>query len=155
MLEEFILSPWTWAILFVILMLVEITTSGFVAAFLAIGALVTAFCIEYGVADTPLKVFLSWFASSCVSAVLLYGPLKNRYSGRLTTDVEEGIAPFVNDIGVVSNGDLTTKNGTIRLHGADMNAVLSDSQAQESCPEGTQVVVLSQRQDGVFIVNIA
>jgi membrane protein implicated in regulation of membrane protease activity len=152
---EFILWPWTWALIFVILMLVELTTSGFVAAFLAIGALVTAFCIEYGVADTQLEVLLSWFASTCVSAVLLYGPLKKRYSGRLTTDAEEGIAPFVNDIGVVSNGDLTTKTGTIRLHGADMSAVLSDNQTQDSCPEGTQVVVLSQRQDGVFIVDIA
>lgn len=152
---EFILSPWTWALIFVILMLVELTTSGFVAAFLAIGALVTAFCVQYGVANTELGVLLSWFASTCVSAVLLYGPLKKRYSGRLTTDAEEGIAPFVNDIGVVSNGDLTTKAGTIRLHGADMKAVLNDSQAQDSCPEGTQVVVLSQRQDGVFIVDIA
>lgn len=155
MLAEFILSPWTWAVLFVLLMVIELTTSGFVAAFLALGALSTAFCIEYNVAETQLEVLLSWFASTCVAAVVLYGPLKKRYSGRLTTDAEEGIAPFVNDIGVVSNGDLTTKTGTIRLHGADMNAILSDSQTQDSCPEGTQIVVLSQRQDGVFIVGLA
>jgi membrane protein implicated in regulation of membrane protease activity len=154
-LESLILSPWVWALLFVLLMVTELSTSTFVAGFLAIGAIVTAFCIEYNVADTPLEVLLSWLASTCVAAVLLYGPLKRRYSGRSTTDVEEGIAPFINDTGVVSDGDLTARTGTIRLHGADMRAVLKADHAQESCPEGTQVVVLSQRQDGVFIVDVA
>ena len=155
MLAELILSPWPWAVLFVILMVIELTTSGFVAAFLAIGALITAFCVEYNVAETQLEVLLSWFASTCVAAAVLYGPLKKRYSGRSTTDAEEGIAPFINDMGTVSNGEITVKSGTIRLHGADMNAVLSDTQSQDSYPEGTQVVVLSQRQDGVFIVGLA
>ena len=146
-------SPALWAGLFVLLMIVELSTAGAFAGFMGIGALITAFFVHFFGDASTQAIVLTFFASTCINAAVLWKPLKKRYTGRDTTDAEEGIEPFTNDFGTVEGESLTTKGGHIRLHGARMRAVLSADAGVESLEVGARVQVMSQDADQRFVVK--
>ena len=145
-------SPAFWAVAFVVLMLIELSTTGAFAGFLGIGALVTAFFVNYEVAESTQAIVFTFFSSTCVIAGTLWKPLKRRYTGRDTTDAEEGIEPFTGDFGTVEDAPLTAAGGAICLHGARMRAVLDPSADLEQLEPGTRVQVLRQDRDQRFVV---
>jgi membrane protein implicated in regulation of membrane protease activity len=145
-------SPALWAGLFVLLMVIEVSTAGVFAGFMGIGALITAFFVQFFGDASTQAIVLTFFASTCISAVVLWKPLKKRYLGRDTTDAEEGIEPFTNDFGTVEGEGLTSKGGHIRLHGARMRAVLSPDAGVESIEAGSRVQVVRQDVDQRFVV---
>ena len=145
-------SPVFWAGLFVLMMIIELSTTGFFAAFMGIGALITAFFVHFVGDASTLAITCTFLAATCLSAAVLWKPLKSRYAGRQTTDAEEGIEPFTNDFGTVEGEPLTKAGGNIRLHGARMRAVLSADAGVEEVPEDARVQVLRQDEDQRFVV---
>ncbi len=145
-------SPVFWAALFVVLMVIELNTTGFFAAFMGVGALCTAFFVHFFAGASLLGVTCVFLAATCISAAVLWKPLKTRYAGRQTTDAEEGIEPFTNDFGTVEGDSLTAAGGNIRLHGARMRAVLSADAGVEKLEEGARVQVVRQDDDQRFVV---
>ena len=150
--SDLFLNPAFWAGLFVVMMLIELSTTGAFAGFLGIGALLTAFFVHFEITESPQSIIFSFLASTCCVAVVLWKPLKNRYAGRDTTDAEEGIEPFTNDFGTVEGEPLTAAGGNIRLHGARMRAVLSTGAGVEQVEEGARVQVVRQDSDQRFVV---
>ena len=145
-------NPGFWAGVFVVMMVIELSTTGAFAGFLGIGAFITAFFVNYEVAESTQAIVFTFFSSTCISAALLWKPLKQRYAGRDTTDAEEGIQPFTGDFGTVEEEPLTAAGGSIRLHGARMKAVLDGSAEVEQVEVGTRVQVLRQDSDQRFVV---
>ncbi len=120
---DILATPLPWALGFLALMVIELSTSGFVAGFMAVGSLLTAFAVQLGLAPTPGGAVLSFLALTLVSAAALWKPVSQWAGGRTTTDAEEGIEPFVGDVGVVDRQPLTAAGGSIRLHGARLVAL--------------------------------
>ena len=152
---NFLLSPYFWAAAFVAFMVIELNTTGAIAAFMGLGALATAFLVEFQLVTSIQGVLLGWLVSTVAVAGALWVPLKRRYAGRDTTDAEEDIEPFTNDFGQVEDAPLTTSGGTIRLHGARMRAVLSSEAGVEQVEVGERVQVVRQDDDQRFVVTPA
>jgi len=150
--SDLLLNPAFWAGLFVVLMIIELSTTGAFAGFLGIGALFTAFFVRFADEPSVQATIFTFLAATCINAALLWRPLKNRYAGRDTTDAEEGIEPFTNDFGTVDGEPLTPAGGNIRLHGARMRAVLSADAGIDQLEEGTRVQVVRQDEDQRFVV---
>lgn len=150
--SDLLLNPAFWAGLFVVLMIIELSTTGAFPGFLGIGALFTAFFVHFVDEPSRQAVLFVFLGSTCGNAALLWKPLKNRYSGRDTTDAEEGIEPFTNDFGTVDGEPLTTAGGRIILHGAGMRAVLSSEAGVEQVEVGARVQVVRQDDDQRFVV---
>ncbi|MBJ94933.1 MAG: hypothetical protein CMP23_10750 [Rickettsiales bacterium] len=148
-------SPAFWAGLFVVMMVIELSTTGAFAGFLGLGALVTAFLVNFGVAESNQAILFTFLASTCLCAALLWKPLKARYIGRETTDAEEGIEPFTGDFATVEDGPLSRSGGVILLHGARMRAVLDADAEVEQLAVGARVQVLRQDSDQRFVVRPA
>ena len=149
---DLLASPYPWAFAFLLLMVVELSTSGFVAGFMAFGALLTAFAAQVGLANTPGSAVFSFFLSTIISAVALWRPVTRWAGGRITSDADEGIEPFVGDLGTVERDALTAAGGTIRLHGARMRAVLRFDAGVVSLPAGEQVRVVGRDVEQRFVV---
>ncbi len=149
---DLLASPYLWALAFLLLMVVELSTSGFVAGFMAVGALLTAFAAQLGFASTPGAAVFSFFLSTLISAVVLWKPVTRWAGGRVTSDADEGIEPFVGDIGTVERDPLTAVGGTIRLHGARMRAVLRFDAGVVSLAEGENVRVVGRDLEQRFVV---
>ena len=147
-----LLSPFFWGAAFVVFMIIELSAPGAIAAFMGIGALATAFCLQFGVVETVGAAILAWLVSTIIAAAILWGPLKRRTTARDTTDAEEGIEPFINDFGTVEDAALTTSGGVIRLHGARMQAVLSTESEIEAVDVGARVKVVRQDEGQRFVV---
>jgi len=147
-----LLSPYFWAAAFVVFMVVELSTTGAIAGFMGLGALATAFLVEFQIVESIQGVLLGWLVSTVVLAGILWVPLKRRYAGRDTTDAEEGIEPFTNDFGTVEEAPLTASGGMIRLHGARMRAVLSADSEITQVEIGGRVQVVRQDDDQRFVV---
>lgn len=145
-------SPAFWAGVFVVMMVIELSTTGAFAGFLGLGALITAFFVHFEVTQSSQAIIFTFLASTCVTAALLWKPLKDRYTGRDTTDAEEGIEPFTNDFGTVDGEPLTITGGRIILHGAGMRAVLSPEAGVEQVEVGARVQVVRQDDDQRFVV---
>ena len=145
-------SPTLWAGLFVGLMVVELSTSGAFAGFMGLGALITSFYVHFFDRAETQSIVLVFLAATCLCAVVLWKPLKRRYAGRDTTDAEEGIEPFINDIGTVEGERLTSRGGYIMLHGARMRAVLDQGALIDTIEVGERVKVVKQDQDQRFVV---
>ena len=145
-------SPVFWAGVFVVMMIIELSTTGAFAGFLGLGALITAFLVNYEIAESTQGIVFTFFSSTCITAAVLWKPLKKRYAGRDTTDAEEGIEPFTGDFGTVEDSPLTAAGGVIRLHGARMRAVLDSSAEVEQVEPGTRVQVVRQDRDQRFVV---
>jgi membrane protein implicated in regulation of membrane protease activity len=148
---ELLSSPYFWAGLFVLMMIIEISTTGAFAGFLGIGALITAFFVHFVDAASNEAILFIFLAATCGNAAILWKPLKHRYA-RDTTDAEEGIEPFTNDFGTVEGEPLTTTGGKIILHGAGMRAVLSSDAGVDQVEVGTRVQVVRQDADQRFVV---
>ena len=58
---DLLASPYPWALAFLLLMVVELSTSGFVAGFIAFGALLTAFAAQVELVNTPGSVVFAFF----------------------------------------------------------------------------------------------
>ena len=156
-MEQSVISAWllsshAWGVLFVALMALEIFMPGAIAGFAGIGALVVSLAIELGLADQPEEALLVWVIATVLSAVVLWKPLRRRALGRDTSDAEEGIEPFVNDLGEVLDAPLSRSGGTIRLHGARMKAVLSDDADVDEVAVGASVKVLGKDDAQRFVV---
>jgi len=149
---ELLSSPYFWAGLFVVMMIIELSTTGAFAGFLGIGALITAFFVHFVDGASHEAILFTFLASTCGNAAILWKPLKNRYAGRDTTDAEEGIEPFTNDFGTVEGEPLTKAGGKIVLHGAGMRAVLSSDAGVDQVEVGARVQVLRQDEDQRFVV---
>ena len=149
---KILLSPFFWGGAFVLFMIIELTAPGAVAAFMGLGALVTACMLEFGLVETVGSALLCWLASTAIVAAVLWRPLKRRVTTRDTTDAEEGIEPFINDFGTVEDEPLTTAGGTIRLHGARMQAVLSPEAEVTELVVGARVKVVRQDEGQRFVV---
>ena len=145
-------TPLPWALGFLALMVIELSTAGFVAGFMAFGALLTAFAVQLGLAPSPGAAVLSFLALTIVSAVGLWKPVTQWAGGRKTSDAEEGIEPFVGDVGVVDRDPLTAAGGSIRLHGARMSAVLTFDTGVVSLEPGERVRVVSRDAEQRFVV---
>lgn len=143
-MAEIINSPYTWLGLFFVFLIAELITVSFFLAFLAVGALVTALFLQGGAELSTNSILLLFVGGSALSAIPLWWPLRRFYSGRRTSDAEEGIEPFINDVGAVDGDPVTKSGGMIRLHGARMEAVLAQDSAPDSLPVGTAVRVLSR-----------
>jgi len=149
---ELLTSPIPWALGFLALMVLELSTSGFIAGFMAFGSLLTAFAVQLGLADTPGGAVLAFLASTIISAVALWKPVTNWAGGRTTTDEEEGIVPFVGDVATVEGEALSAAGGTIRIHGARMRAVLTFDAGMVSVAAGEEVRVIGRDPQQRFIV---
>ncbi|MDP6933799.1 MAG: hypothetical protein QGG40_12825 [Myxococcota bacterium] len=147
-----IFSPTFWAGLFVLMMVIELSTTGAFAGFLGIGALITTFFVHFGITGSTQSIIFTFFSSTCIAAAVLWGPLKRRYAGRDTTDAEEGIEPFTGDFGTVEDEPLTTAGGVIRLHGARMQAVLSAEAGVEQVEVGARIKVVRHDDGQRFVV---
>ena len=152
MMSEWLLSSHAWGVLFVALMALEIFMPGAIAGFAGLGALVVSLAIEFGLADEPEEALLVWVIATVLSAIALWKPLRRRAMGRDTSDAEEGIEPFVNDLGEVLEEPLSRGGGIIRLHGARMKAVLSEDAALESVAVGATVKVTGKDESQRFVV---
>lgn len=150
---DLLASPYPWAVAFLLLMVVELSTSGFVAGFTAFGALLTAFTAQVGLANTPGSAVFSFFLSTIISAVALWRPVTRWAGGRISSDADEGIEPFVGDLGTVERDALTAAGGTIRLHGARMRAVLCFDAGVISLAEGEKVRVVGRDMEQRFVVT--
>ena len=149
---ELLTSPIPWALAFLALMMLELSTSGFIAGFMAVGSLLTAFILQLGIVDTPGGAVFAFLASTVVSAVTLWKPVSRWAGGRTTSDEEEGIVPFVGDVATVEGEALSAVGGTIRLHGARMRAVLTFDAGRASLAVGDQVRVVGRDAQQRFIV---
>ncbi len=149
---ELLTSPIPWAIGFLALMVLELSTAGFVAGFMAFGSLLTALIVQFGLVDTPGGAVFAFLASTIVSAIALWKPVSNWAGGRTTSDEEEGIVPFVGDVATVEGDALSAVGGTIRIHGARMRAVLTFDAGMASLPAGEQVRVIGRDPQQRFIV---
>lgn len=149
---DLLATPVPWALGFLVLMVIELSTAGFVAGFMAFGSLLTAFAVQLGLAPTPGAAVLSFLACTIVSAVTLWKPVIQWAGGRRTTDAEEGIEPFVGDVATVESGALTAAGGQIRLHGARMNAVLTFDAGVVSLEPGEKVRVVARDVEQRFVV---
>jgi membrane protein implicated in regulation of membrane protease activity len=137
-------SPLLWAVLAVLLAVLELGTAGFIAGFLAVGSFVTMFLVHFGVATTPLGILLAFVLSTLVGTAILWMPLTKFYKGRKTTDETEGLVNFIGSTGTVASDELTTNGGTIRVHGARMEAVLANGLTVTTLPAGTLVKVTAR-----------
>jgi membrane protein implicated in regulation of membrane protease activity len=149
---DILATPLPWALGFLALMVIELSTSGFVAGFMAVGSLLTAFAVQLGLAPTPGGAVLSFLALTLVSAAALWKPVSQWAGGRTTTDAEEGIEPFVGDVGVVDRQPLTAAGGSIRLHGARMSAVLTFDAGLVALEPGERVRVIGRDVEQRFVV---
>ncbi|MCO4768727.1 MAG: NfeD family protein [Deltaproteobacteria bacterium] len=149
---DLLATPIPWALGFLALMVIELSTSGFVAGFMGFGALLTAFAVQWGVAPTPGAAVLSFLVCTILSAVTLWKPVTRWAGGRITSDADEGIEPFVGDVGTVDREPLTAVGGSIRLHGARMSAVLTFDAGVVSLPAGEKVRVVSRDVQQRFVV---
>ena len=149
---ELLTSPIPWALGFLALMVLELSTAGFIAGFMAFGSLLTAFAVQLGLVDSPAGAVFAFLASTIVSAVGLWKPVSNWAGGRTTTDEEEGIVPFVGDVATVEGDPLSATGGTIRIHGARMQAVLTFDAGMVSVVPGEEVRVTGRDSQQRFIV---
>ncbi len=143
-MEALLCSPYAWLCLFFVFLVAELATVSFFLAFLAAGALITALILQAGGQYETSTVLLVFFGSSAGSAIPLWWPLRRFYAGRKTTDAEEGIEPFINDVGTVEGDPINKQGGVIRLHDARMEAVLAPDSAADALPAGTAVKVVSR-----------
>lgn len=150
---DILATPIPWALGFLLLMVVELSTSGFVAGFMAFGSLLTAFAVQLGLAPSPGAAVMSWLLLTVVSAVTLWKPVTRWAGGRKTSDADEGIEPFVGDVGTVDRDPLTAAGGSIRLHGARMRAVLAFDSGVVSLQPGDEVRVIGRDAQQRFVVR--
>ena len=146
-------TPLPWALGFLALMVIELSTTGFVAGFMAFGSLLTAIAVQVGLAPTPSSSVLSFLTFTVVSSFLLWKPITRWAGARRTTDAQEGIEPFVGDMATVESDALTVDSGQIRLHGARMSAVLALESGSMPLRSGQKVRIVSRDVDQRFVVE--
>ncbi len=132
--------PQTWLLLAAIFAAVEIfilPALGFV--FAALGAIVTALLIHYGVIEaTPLMAFSAFFGVTVVSAAALWKWLKSLYAGRGTyTDIVGSTAEVIDT--PLAKG----KKGSVRWSGTTMQAILAEDADVKSLDIGTSVTIIA------------
>lgn len=152
---DFLSSPLFWGALVVILALIELSTAGFVAGFLALGSFITMFLVHYGLVTGLGGVAVGFTFATILSVALLWFPLKKFYNGRSTTDEEEGLVGFIGDTGTVVSEALTPQGGTIRIHGARMEAALAADLDVTTVPSGTRVKVTGRDGEQRLVVVLA
>jgi membrane protein implicated in regulation of membrane protease activity len=76
------LSPWTWAIIAVLLAIAELLSFTFVLSFLAFGALITAVTTGLGATASLSSQLAVFCAAAVLSTVLLRKSIKRLFSGQ-------------------------------------------------------------------------
>ncbi len=127
-----------WAILGVILMVLEAAIPGFVIFFFGLGALLTAlFTLLPGIGGAYALQAIIWIASSVGSMAFLRKKLDKVFKGKL---IESKTDEYIGHKAVVIEEISPEKPGRIRLEGTSWKAESYD----ETIAEGEEVEILEK-----------
>ena len=148
-------SPYAWAIAFFGFMLLELVTGVVLALLCGLGSLLTALALYSNLVTEPGYAVLTFLTTTVGLTVVLWKPLQRMMHGLKSEPTNDDVAPFIGDVGKVSDGPLTHTGGSIRLHGTRMNALLAPDAGVDSLPEDTSVIVRELDGQQRFIVTPA
>ncbi|HEY7259692.1 MAG TPA: NfeD family protein [Gaiellales bacterium] len=142
------MEPWViWVVAAVVLVIVEATTTAFVAIYFGFAALVTAVAALVGL---PLALQLVVFGVVSVGSMVLTRPALRRAVGR-TASIRTGVDAMQGRIGLVVRPIAELEPGQVKVGGETWTA--RSFYDGESIPEGTRVEVV--RVEGVTALVIA
>ena len=136
------MEPWViWVVAAVVLVIVEATTTAFVAIYFGFAALVTAIAAVVGL---PVALQLVVFGVVSVGSMVLTRPALRQAAGR-TTGIRTGVDAMQGRIGVVVRPIAELDPGQVKIGGETWTArSFFDG---ESIPEGARIEVV--RVEGV------
>jgi membrane protein implicated in regulation of membrane protease activity len=136
------MEPWViWVVAAVVLVIVEATTTAFVAIYFGFAALVTAMAAVVGL---PVALQLVVFGVVSVGSMVLTRPALRQAAGR-TTGIRTGVDAMQGRIGVVVRPIAELDPGQVKIGGETWTArSFFDG---ESIPEGARIEVV--RVEGV------
>jgi membrane protein implicated in regulation of membrane protease activity len=142
------MEPWVvWVVAAVVLVIVEATTTAFVAIYFGFAALVTAATALVGL---PVALQLVVFGLVSVGSMVLTRPALRRAAGR-TASIRTGVDAMQGRIGVVVRPIAELEPGQVKVGGETWTA--RSFYDGESIPEGARVEVV--RVEGVTALVIA
>ena len=136
------MEPWViWVVAAVVLVIVEATTTAFVAIYFGFAALVTAMAAVVGL---PVALQLVVFGVVSVGSMVLTRPALRQAAGR-TTGIRTGVDAMQGRVGVVVRPIAELDPGQVKIGGETWTArSFFDG---ESIPEGARIEVV--RVEGV------
>ena len=142
------MEPWVvWVVAAVVLVIVEATTTAFVAIYFGFAALVTA---AAALAGLPVALQFVVFGLVSVGSMVLTRPALRRAAGR-TASIRTGVDAMQGRIGVVVRPIAELEPGQVKVGGETWTA--RSFYDGESIPEGARVEVV--RVEGVTALVIA
>jgi membrane protein implicated in regulation of membrane protease activity len=136
------MEPWViWVVAAVVLVIVEATTTAFVAIYFGFAALVTAMAAVVGL---PVALQLVVFGVASVGSMVLTRPALRQAAGR-TTGIRTGVDAMQGRIGVVVRPIAELDAGQVKIGGETWTA--RSFYDGESIPEGARIEVV--RVEGV------
>ena len=136
------MEPWViWVVAAVVLVIVEATTTAFVAIYFGFAALVTAIAAVVGL---PVALQLVIFGVVSVGSMVLTRPALRQAAGR-TTGIRTGVDAMQGRIGVVVRPIAELEPGQVKVGGETWTA--RSFYDGESIPEGARIEVV--RVEGV------
>jgi membrane protein implicated in regulation of membrane protease activity len=142
------MEPWVvWVVAAVVLVIVEATTTAFVAIYFGFAALVTAAAALVGL---PVALQLVVFGLVSVGSMVLTRPALRRAAGR-TASIRTGVDAMQGRIGVVVRPIAELEPGQVKVGGETWTA--RSFYDGESIPQGARVEVV--RVEGVTALVIS